>query len=288
MALRRAPKASRRAGSAPAAAKDPEGRMPLKEHLLEFRNRLMVAAAAIVVGGIVGWVIYPQVYDQLTWPFTEYKRANPDSVVTLNFGNATSAFSTRLSLSIWTGMLLSCPVWLWQIWAFILPGLTRKEKRVSIAFFATAVPLFLAGCAFAYWTLPKALLILYGFTPDDETSSNIQQASDYFTFVTRFILAFGAAWLLPVFLVGLSAIGVVSGRALLRGWRVAVLLIFVAAAIITPTPDPYTMFLLAAPLCLLYFAAVGVAMLIDRRRVERGEIEPDWSHLPDDQASPLR
>lgn len=260
--------------------------MPLQAHLLELRNRLMIAAAAIIVGAIVGWMVYDTVFDQLTQPFNEYKASNPDSVVTLNFGNATSAFSTQLSLSIWTGVIISCPIWLWQIWAFVLPGLTKKEKRVSLAFFAGAVPLFLTGCLMAYWTLPKALLILFGFTPDEDTTSNIQQAGDYFTFVTRFILAFGLAWLVPVFLVGLCAIGVLSGRTLLKGWRVAILLIFVASAIITPTPDPFTMFLMAGPICLLYFAAVGIGLLLDRRRVQRGE-EPDWSHLPDDQASPL-
>lgn len=260
--------------------------MPLKAHLLEFRNRLMVAAAAIVLGAVVGWFIYPEVYDQLRSPFTEYKRQNPGNVVTLNFPNATSAFSIRLSLSIFTGVILASPIWLWQVWAFVLPGLTRREKGTSIGVFATALPLFLTGCFFGYITLPKALLILFGFTPEGDTSSNVQQASDYFSFITRFILAFGLAWLLPVFLVGLSAIGVISGRSMLRSWRMAILLIFVAAAIITPTPDPFTMFLLAGPLVVLYFAAVGVAMLLDKRRVERGE-EPDWSDLPDDQASPL-
>lgn len=280
----------------PHTPKDPEGRMPLKEHLLEFRNRLMIAAAAIVVGAIVGWIIYNPVhigawtyggiYKQLTYPFDEYKASNPDSVVTLNFGNATSAFTTQLGLSIFTGVLISSPVWVWQIWAFILPGLTRRERRMSIGVFATALPLFLAGCFFAYQTLPKALLILFGFTPDDDKSSNIQQASDYFTFITRFILAFGLAWLLPVFLVGLCALGVLSGRTLKKSWRMAILLIFIASAVITPTPDPFTMFLLAGPLCALYFIALAICLVIDRRRVAAGE-EPDWSDLPDDQASPL-
>lgn len=280
----------------PHTPKDPEGRMPLKEHLLEFRNRLMIAAAAIVVGAIVGWIIYNPVhigswtyggiYKQLTYPFDEYKASNPHSVVTLNFGNATSAFTTQLGLSIFTGVLISSPVWVWQIWAFILPGLTRRERRMSIGVFATALPLFLAGCFFAYQTLPKALLILFGFTPDDNKSSNIQQASDYFTFITRFILAFGLAWLLPVFLVGLCALGVLSGRTLRKSWRMAILLIFIASAVITPTPDPFTMFLLAGPLCALYFIALAICLVIDRRRVAAGE-EPDWSDLPDDQASPL-
>lgn len=260
--------------------------MPLKAHLLEFRNRLMLAAAAIILGAVLGWFIYDIVYAQLTLPFTEYKKSNPGNVATLNFGNATSAFSTRLGLSLFTGVIVASPVWVWQIWAFILPGLTRREKKISLGVFASAMPLFLTGCYFAYLTLPKALIILFGFTPDDDKSSNIQQASDYFSFVTRFILAFGVAWLLPVFLIGLVAIGVLSGRTLAKSWRVAILLIFIASAIITPTPDPFTMFLLAGPLCLLYFIALGVSLLIDRRRVASG-VEPDWSHLSDDEASPL-
>lgn len=271
--------------------------MPLKEHLLEFRNRLMVAAAAIIVGAIVGWFLYDGVsfrgfeydgvYAQLTLPFTEYRENNPTAAASLlNYGNATSAFSTQLGISIFTGIIISSPIWVWQIWAFILPGLTKREKKISLGVFGTAMPLFLTGCYFAYVTLPKALIILFGFTPEDEKSSNIQQASDYFTFVTRFILAFGLAWLLPVFLVGLVAIGVLSSRTLAKSWRMAILLIFVASAIITPTPDPFTMFLLAGPLCVLYFLALAVAYVIDRRRVARGE-EPDWSHLADDEASPL-
>ncbi|HIZ98332.1 MAG TPA: twin-arginine translocase subunit TatC [Candidatus Janibacter merdipullorum] len=275
--------------------------MPLKEHLLEFRNRLMVAAAAIIIGAVVGWILYDGVtirgwhyagvYEQLTLPFKEYEaiaraEGNSEALVSLNFANATSAFSTRFGISIFTGIIISSPVWVWQIWAFILPGLTKREKRLSLGVFATAMPLFLTGCAFAYYTLPKALIILFGFTPEDGTSSNIQQASDYFTFVTRFILAFGLAWLLPVFLVGLVSIGIMSGKTLLKSWRVAILLIFIASAIITPTPDPFTMFLLAGPLCVLYFGAVGIALLIDRRRVKAGG-EPDWSDLADDEASPL-
>ena len=275
--------------------------MPLKEHLLEFRNRLMVAAAAIIIGAVVGWILYDGVtirgwhyagvYEQLTLPFKEYEaiaraEGNSEALVSLNFANATSAFSTRFGISIFTGIIISSPVWVWQIWAFILPGLTKREKRISLGVFGTAMPLFLSGCFFAYITLPKALIILFGFTPEDDKSSNIQQASDYFTFVTRFILAFGVAWLLPVFLVGLVSIGVLSSRTLAKSWRVSVLLIFIASAVITPTPDPFTMFLLAGPLCVLYFIALGIAFLIDRRRVARGA-EPDWSHLSDDEASPL-
>jgi sec-independent protein translocase protein TatC len=134
----------------------------------------------------------------------------------------------------------------------------------------------------AYVTMPKALTLLYGFTP--EGASNIQQTSDYFGFVTRFIMVFGLAFLLPVFLVALNVAHVISARGMLRTWRPAVFIIFVFAAVATPTPDPFTMFLLAAPLTLLYFAAIGVSFLVDRRREKA---KPEWAELPDDQASTL-
>lgn len=258
--------------------------MPLMDHLRELKRRLMVAALSIVVGAIVGWIYYDRVYHHLSQPFRDYKAQNPESIVALNFANPTAAFSQQVSISLFVGLLMSSPIWIYQIWAFIMPGLTKREKKISLGFFAATVPLFAAGCWFAYITLPKALLILYGFTPDEDTSSNIQQTSDYFTFVMRFIFAFGAAWLLPVVLVALSAVGIVTGRQLLKGWRPAVLLIFIASAIITPTPDPVTMFLLAGPLVLLYFGAVGVAMLIGKKRQEA---RPAWLDTPDDQASVL-
>ncbi|WP_252973988.1 twin-arginine translocase subunit TatC [Janibacter melonis] len=264
--------------------KDPEGRMPLKAHFLELRRRLTIAAAAIVVGTIVGWIYYDPIYEHLSSPFREYKRMHPESVIALNFGNPTAAFSQQLSISIFAGILMTSPIWLWQIWAFVVPGLTKREKRISGAFFSATVPLFAAGCAFGYYTLPKALIILYGFTPDEDTSSNIQSTTDYFTFVMRFIFAFGASWLLPVVLVALCAIGVLTGRQMLRAWRPAVLLIFVAAAVITPTPDPFTMFLLAGPLVVLYFGACGIGMLITRKREQA---RPAWLDTPEDQASAL-
>ncbi len=256
--------------------------MALKEHLLELRRRVVISALSLVAGAVVGWLSFDTVYDHLTRPFRVYQAQNPDSLATLNFANATDAFSQTLTISIFVGVILSSPVWIWQIWAFVLPGLTRRERRISLAFFGATVPLFLAGCWFGYQMLPKALVILFGFTPAG--ASNIQQAADYFQFVTRFILVFGAAWLLPVLLVALNAVGVMPARTMLRGWRIAVLLIFVFAAVATPTPDPFTMFLLAGPLCALYFGAVGIAWAIDRRRAKA---TPEWAGLPDDEASEL-
>src|SRR5690606_9639562 len=111
-------------------------------------------------GVTIGDFVYAGVYEQLTLPFDEYKTSNPDSAAALlNYGNATSAFTTQLGISIFTGVIISSPIWVWQIWAFILPGLTRREKRISLGVFFTAIPLFLTGCFFAYITLPKARII---------------------------------------------------------------------------------------------------------------------------------
>ena len=147
-----------------------------------------------------------------------------------------------MQIAIYIGLFISSPIWLYQIWAFIVPGLTRKEKRTAAAFLLTAIPLLLGGTYLAYLTLPKAVEILLGFTP--ALGSNIIAADLYLNFTSRFLLAFGLAFLLPVFLVALNLIGVLPAAAMLRVWRFAVIGIFVFAAIMTPTPDPYT--------CLLY------------------------------------
>ncbi len=256
--------------------------MSLGDHLRELRRRVTIAALAVIAGAVVGWIYYAPIYDKLAEPFTTYKEANPDNIVSLNFGNATAAFSQQVSISIFVGVLLSSPVWLWQIWRFVVPGLTKRERNISMAFLAAIVPLFLLGCGFAYYTLPKALGILYGFTPDG--ASNIQSVADYFAFVTRFILIFGGAFLLPVFLVALNAMHLLSARTMIHGWRPAVFVIFIFSAVATPTPDPFTMFLMAIPLTMLFFAAVGVAWLIDRRR---DKAKPAWAGVSDDEASTL-
>ena len=263
-------------------ARNPDGRMSLGDHLRELRRRVVIAAIAVLVLSVLGWIFYPDIYARLAAPFNDYKNAHPGSAISLNFGNATAAFSQQLSISIFAGVIVASPVWLYQLWAFIVPGLTKKERRISLAFIAATVPLFLGGCALAYWVLPKVLAVLYGFTPSG--ASNIQQVSDYFSFVTRFILAFGGAFLMPVFLVALSAIGVLPSSAMVKAWRPAVFGIFVLSAILTPTPDAFTMFLMAGPLVVLYFAAIGVAKLIERGR---RRARPDLADVADDQASSL-
>ncbi len=256
--------------------------MTLGEHFAEFRRRLLISALAVLIGAIVAGFFYEEISAFLQAPFTAYKAANPGKVIEINFPEATAALSNLISISIWVGVIGSSPVWLYQGWAFIVPGLTRREKRLSMAFVAATVPLFLAGVALAYVIMPQSLAILFGLSP--EGTSNIQDARMYYAFVTRFILVFGLGFLFPVVLLALTLMGVLSARRMIGGWRVAIVLIMVFAAAATPTSDPYTLFVFAGPLVLLYFAACGGAWLIDRRRARS---RPDWLDVSDDQASTL-
>ena len=260
-----------------------DGRMALADHLRELRNRITIAGSAILVAAIVGWVNYQRVIDALTQPLVDLNNSRVGGgVVNINFGGMTDAFALQLTVSLFVGLIIASPIWLWQIWGFVVPGLTRKEKRVTRLFVVAAVPLFLTGCYFAFIMVPKAVAVLLGFTP--QGAYNLQDGSQYLNFVLKFIVAFGCAFLLPVFLIAFNIVGVLPARAMLKAWRPAVMVIFVFAAIMTPTPDAYTMLFLATPMIVLYFASVGVAYLFDRRKKAN---EPDWLGVPDDEASPL-
>jgi len=257
------------------------GRMSLGDHLRELRRRFLVAAAAIAVGSVLGWVEYDSLFNRIMAPLRKVA-AERHGLVNINFGGITQPFTVQLQVALFVGVIVASPVWLYQVWGFIVPGLTKREKRTTVGFIGAAVPLFLGGCFIATQVVPRAVEILLGFTP--KGAANLPDAALYLTFVMRFILAFGLAFLLPVFLVGLNVAHVLPARIMLKGWRVAVLLIFVFAAMMTPTPDAWTMLVLAMPMVGLFFAAVGVATILDRRRARR---EPQWAKIADDEASPL-
>ncbi len=249
--------------------------MPLAEHLRELRNRFFIAAGAIILAAIPSWAFYETALTTLVKPLR-------DQGGNVFFADLVAPFALQLQVSLFLALLIASPVWVYEIWAFIVPGLTKREKRTTVGFLVVAVPLFAAGCYVAYLVLPKAVEILLSFIPPEMRS--LIPASDYFGWVTRFILAFGGAFLLPVFMVALNMVGVLSARLMLKGWRVSIIVIFVFAAVMTPTPDPWTMLALALPMVSLYFAAYGVARLIERRRAKR---RPDWVDLDDDEASAL-
>ena len=243
-----------------------DGRMPLRAHLVEARNRIFLAGLGILVGGIVGWFLYEPVFELLQQPILDVA-AEKGRTVALNFAGVASAVDMQFKIAVWLGLIISSPWWLYQVWAFIVPGLTRREKLYTLGFLGSAVPLFLAGALLAWWVLPRAVVLLVEFVPDQ--ALNIQDAQAYLTFVAQIILAFGLVFLLPVFMVALNMIGLVRARTYLRGWRWAVVLACVFSAVMTPTPDIVTMLAMTAPIIVLYFAAIALAAVHDRRRDRR-------------------
>ncbi|GAB3387287.1 twin-arginine translocase subunit TatC [Humibacter soli] len=239
---------------------NPEGRMSLGAHLRELKNRFFWIAGGIAVGAIAGWFLEPYVWDAISLPVHEIAKSQHASI---NWPNVTAAFDLKLQLSVYIGIIISSPLWLYQIFAFLTPGLTRKEKGYTFGFFFTAVPLFLAGCAAGWWVVPHIVAVLTSFVPNGETTLLV--ASDYFNFVLKLIIVIGIAFVLPVFVVLLNFMRVISAKAIIKAWRWAILTIMVFTAIATPSADVISMFLLAMPLVVLYVLAWVVAWLHDRR-----------------------
>lgn len=257
--------------------------MALRAHLRELRDRLLKAALAMLAGAVVGWFLYDPVLEALGRPIQDVAEA-ADREASLNFGTVASPFDLKIKISIFIGAIVSSPIWTYQLWAFITPGLKRRERRYALAFVAAAVPLFLAGSYLAYQAMPNFVKFLVGFSPDQ--FSNFIDAQVYLGFVMRVILSFGLSFLVPVVLVGMNLVGVVSGRAILKAWRWVVVASFTFAAIATPTPDILSMFLLALPLLGLFVLATGFCLVNDRRRRRAGR-EGDYEALDDDEASAL-
>ncbi|MFM2438022.1 MAG: Sec-independent protein translocase protein TatC [Actinomycetota bacterium] len=262
------------------------GEMSLADHLRELRSRLLKSVIAIVVGMIVGWVYFDPIYAFLSEPINSVivdaqGQGRDIQVVVLGI---TDPFTLKLKISASVGLVLAAPVWLYQLWRFITPGLHKNEKRTAYLFAAVAFPLFLAGVALAYLFLPKGLDLLFGFTP--ENVSNYVEVSRYLSFFLRTALVFGLGFLTPLILVALNIVGVLSGKRLASWWRGIIFGVFVFAAIATPSGDPITLLALGLPILALVGAAIGFCFLNDRRR-RIGGAEPDYDTWDDDQASPL-
>ena len=236
--------------------------MSLSGHLKELRNRLFWSALFIIGGSIAGWYLFDLVFNELQRPIVELA-SKPGSNVTINFPTVVSAFDVRLQVSIFLGILMSAPVWLYNLWAFITPGLKKREKRYTIGFVVASVPLFIGGTALAWSSLPTFVVVLVGFTP--EGAANVINASEYILFTIRILLVFGLAFVLPVALVMLNFAGVITAENIIKSWRMAVFISAVVGAIATPVAEPMAMFLLMVPLLILYFLAAGVAFLHDKR-----------------------
>lgn len=242
---------------------------PVLAHLRELRKRIFKSALGVLLLAIVGWIFYNQIILKLAQPICGKNGELNDlkECTSLYVSGVLGPLNLQIKVALLVGVILAAPIWLYQIWAFVLPGLKKREKTLAFAFFVGAIPFFAAGVTLGYYILPVAIKVLLGFTPDNLT--NLIRFDDYLDFVLRVILLFGIAFELPVFLLALNAAGALTGRAILKPWRVAVFLIFLFVAAFTPTGDPLTMLALALPLCALYFAAGGISLLIDKRREKK-------------------
>lgn len=258
--------------------------MPLAQHFRELRNRILIALLGVFACAVVGWFFYDTLIGWLIQPLEDLKDSE-GRLIEINFGaSITQPFSVQLKVSIFVGIVLSSPLWIWQLWAFLMPGLKKNEKRIALGYFFAGVPLFLAGAALAAWAIPRTVAILLSFTPAG--AANLQDAMTYLNFVLYFILAFGLAFLMPVALVGLNQLRLLPVRVMIRGWRVALMLILVFAAFVTPDPSAWTMLALSIPVFILYWGAIAVAAVLERRRARRDPTAA-WKDLSPDEPSAI-
>lgn len=265
--------------------------MPLAEHLRELRNRLVKSLLAIVVTTIVAAFFYKDIIQFFTDPildavgcqysFAELAKGTEETQCARIVQNGLlSPFTLALTVSLSSGVALAAPVWLYQLWAFVAPGLHRHEKKYSLGFVAAGFPLFLMGGYFAYWSLPKMASVMLEFSIIG--SDNQLPLDDLLQLVMRMIIVFGLSFELPLLLVMLNFGGVLSGKKIAGWWRGMIMGITLFAAIATPSTDPISMLALAGPIWVMYFGASAIALANDRRRARRDGSGPD-----DDEASEL-
>ena len=262
--------------------------MPLLDHLRELRGRVIKSAVAILVFAVVGWIYYNDIIATLSSPVCDLRAAQSSQSAecgALYIAGVLGPLNLQLKVAFLAGVILAAPFWLYQIWAFIAPALSWKEKRNSVFFISAATPFFALGAALAYFVLPLAIEVLFGFTPD--ALDNLVRFDDYLDFVLRLILIFGIAFELPVFLVSLNLIGVVSGKSILKPWRFSIFGITLFVAAFSPTADPLSMAALAVPLIFLYFGAGAIALLVDKRRAKRAAAISDTDASDIDSVRPI-
>jgi sec-independent protein translocase protein TatC len=257
--------------------RNPEGRMPVMDHLRELRRRVMWILLIVAAGAVVGYWLYAPILAFLKHPYCavppqyRYVSAVSPHSCTLTYTGVLQGFTTRLKISVIAGAVFTGPLWLYQIWAFITPGLRKNERRYTVVFVAVSTLLFAAGVALAYLVLAKGLRILL------EAGTNQTQAiltvDSYISFVTLMLVVFGAAFELPLIVVMANMVGVLPYRLLRRSRRVSIFLIFLFAAVATPTTDPFTMCAMAIPMVLLFEVAVQIARVHDKRKARRREAE---------------
>ncbi len=240
--------------------------MTVMEHLVELRDRIIKSLAAFALISVVAFIVYPYLFDILLGPYCslpeELKRGTQGCNLIIT--KATGGFQFRLKVTALAGFLFASPVWLYQLWAFVTPGLTLKEKRYALPFVVSSVTFFLVGSTIAYLALPGALSLLLRIGGPDLIA--YLDAESYLNFVGLMLIAFGVMFELPLVLFFLGLSGVVSTEQLRRQRKVAIVSIVALSAVVTPSQDPYTMMILAVPLYVMYELTIVLLSIMMRRR----------------------
>ena len=241
-------------------------RMSLIEHLAELRRRIIVSAIAITVAGVVAFFLYGPVLHFLREPYCEAVRhrhlKNSGVGCNLIITDPLEGFTTRLKVAGYLALFLASPVWLWELWRFVTPGLHKREKKYAIPFIASSILLFIGGAVVAILTYPKALDFLIGVS--GQGISTFFSPGRYISLYVLVMAAFGVAFEFPILLVFLELAGVVPSKRLSQWRRPAIVVIFVVAAVITPSQDPYSLFAMAVPMCIFYEISILIGKILKK------------------------
>ena len=261
---------------------NPDARMPLMEHIRELRNRVVKIAAVVTIGSVVGWFVYNPVWAFIKTPYCKAQISSPvASALARTAGTVGSChlyvsgifdpLFLRLQISIAVGVVISSPVWLYQVWAFIAPGLYKRERRWAYYFVGAAIPLFAIGATLAYFAMTRGLEFLLHLVPADTTA--LIMINTYLSYAGAMLAIFGLAFELPLVFVLLNLAGVLTHERFRKWRRMIIFLVFAFAAIFCPSPDPISMLLLALPCLALVEVAEIFAWAHDRRKARHGSLQ---------------
>jgi sec-independent protein translocase protein TatC len=267
---------------------NPEGRMPLMDHLRELRNRVVKIALALIAGMVVGFVFFNWAWHIIERPLCSsdirgYTGCHQLGINELVLDGPLDPFYLRVKVAFAVGVVVSSPIWLYQVWGFVAPGLYAREKRWSYIFVSSAVPLFLVGVTLAYWSLGRSMHYLLGLAP--KGVANLIDVDPYLNFELTMLLAFGIAFEVPLLIIMLNLVGVLTHERFRKWRRVMIFCVFLIAGIANPSPDPVTMLILGGACVLLVEVAELIVWQNDKRRAR---LRPDpYAGLADDELSPV-
>lgn len=260
-----------------------DGTMSIWDHLREIRYRLIISIVAVIIMFVIAFAFYGPIVEWILRPYQiaadRVVLANPDATIQVVNSGVAAPMLLALKSSGLVAVIAACPIWIYQIWAFIVPGLLKREKKVAQRFLFSAIPLFLAGVAIGYSTLPKAFEFMLGFTVAQAGVANLQDLNDFLSLEMHMLLIFGLSFLLPVILVMLNMLGVLKSWQLKKARAVSVFLCFVFAAVATPSGDPFSMSALALPMAIMYVVSEFICSKRDKKRLKQqiraGAITPE-------------